>query len=354
MSLFLTRLKTFWTRPFFTHLFGWILFTGYEVSFVILITGGKGNHNIWADYVFPYLVNISFFYFNAHFVFNYCIGRKKNNYIFLVLFIIAELILYLIAMSVGAFLMGTRATPLFSIATENEKLALIRQLWRGIYFIGLSSCYWFVIQAIARQKKINQLKRNLVELENAYLQSQINPHLLFNTLNFIYNEVERHSEKGAEIILLLSELMRYSLTGKENDERVSLDKEVIQVENVVKINQLRFNNQLQLRVNVEGDFSKGRIIPLLLLPVIENMFIHGDLTDPAHTGIINLGFDGQVLLLECSNLKRKGKKLLGYGIGLANVRKRLENYYPGAYTLQVADDDPALYHLSLSIHLNKF
>jgi len=353
MSRYLTRLKTFWTRPFLTHLCGWILFIGYEVSFVILITGGKGTHGIWADYIFPYLINISLFYFNAHFVLDYCIRRKKNNYVLLVLFIIAELVLYLLLMSTGEFLMGTRDSLFFSITTQNEKMALIRQLWRGIYFIGLSSCYWFVVQAIARQKKINELERNLVELENAYLQSQINPHLLFNTLNFIYNEVERRSEKGAEIILLLSELMSYSLTGKEDDERVSLDQEVTQVENVVKINQLRFNNQLQLRIERKGVFSDGRIVPLLLLPVVENIFKHGDLTDPAHPGAIKLGFDGGVLLLECSNLKRKGKKLLGHGIGLANVKKRLENYYPGAYTLKVVDG-PVLYHLSLSIHLNKF
>ena len=333
------------------HLVGWALFIFYEVFFVTIILGNKSHSPVWSGYIFPYSVNIALFYFHAHITLTNSFKNSRKRYLQFISLILLEIVLYLLLMNVSQTL-ESGFQWIFQLG-KSDIYPLLRQLWRGIYFIGFSSAYWFTIWAIRSEKKVLQLEKmqiinqaekhnlekNIFELQNAHLQSQINPHLLFNTLNFIYNNVQEVSQEASEVVILLSELMNYSLRELEADGKVSLDKEIEQINNIIKINQVRFNNKLFLEMETNGDFSTARIIPLILIPIIENQFKHGDMSNENAPGKIIINYDGEYLEMRTENQRKKRGKSYSHGIGIVNVRKRLTNLYNNQYILTMKGDD---------------
>ena len=219
--------------------------------------------------------------------------------------------------------------------------------------MGFSSAYWFTLRTIDTEKRIlrlermqildkiekNRLEKNIVELQNAHLQSQVNPHLLFNTLNFIYNKVQQVSQEASDVVILLSELMNFSLRELEEDGKVDLSSEIEQINNIVKINQIRFNNKLFLELNTKGNFDNARIVPLLLVPIIENFFKHGDMSEKTKPGKISISYDGKYLEMTTQNIRKRRSKIYSHGIGIVNLKKRLANLYDEQYSLIMKSDD---------------
>jgi len=345
------------------HVVGWSLFIFYEVLFVIVLVGGRSDSSIWSGYAFPYVMNITLFYFHAHITLEYSFKNKRKRYLSCFLLTIASLAVYLVLLNLGQVV--NHGTHWVTSLSEKDVLPMMRQLWRSLYFIGLSSAYWLVIKAIQSGKKVLQLEKiqiinlaekaslekNLVELQNAHLQAQINPHLLFNTLNFIYNNVQQVSEEASEAVILLSELMNYSLRELEPDGKVSVEKEIEQIINIIKINQIRFNNKLFLNFESNGNFKDARMLPLILIPIIENVFKHGNLADKDSPGKITINYDGTFLEMTTINKKKKRGKTYSHGIGMVNIRKRLNNFFNGLYTLTMNGDDED-YYVFLRIELN--
>lgn len=235
------------------------------------------------------------------------------------------------------------------------------QLWvqgfyRGAFFALVSTGYWFARRAVllARQQReqehqLRVAERNLLEANLAFLRSQINPHFLFNSLNFLYAQVYPHSEPAAEGILLLADTMRYALHEK-TDSKVPLTQEVQHLRNYIALNQLRFSQRLQIDFQVEGSLQFVLILPLVLITFVENCFKHGELADPAHPLRIRLAVAGGQLTFETHNQKRHGPKEHGAGIGLANTRARLDLAYPARYQLRITDA-PDFYTCHLTLDL---
>jgi LytS/YehU family sensor histidine kinase len=172
-----------------------------------------------------------------------------------------------------------------------------------------------------------------MSVENAYLQNQISPHLLFNTLNFIYSTVHLQSRDAGEGVSRLSDLMRYSLVSADDTRLVSLAEEVVQLENLVELCRMRFGEQFYLRFRKKGKLAGTRIIPLLLITLVENMMKHGDLGDPAKPARISLEVKDMALFFETRNLKRNTSLYPKGGLGLKNLEKRLSNYYQNRFSL---------------------
>ncbi len=354
-------LTRFRQNPILYHIVGWALYIFYELFFVIVITRVSGQNSVF-DYIIPYVINIGLFYFHSEFVLNFSFNSRRKSFITFFLLLLLELGIYMALMNAVNILSGDKKNnlPLF----HGNWIAFFRQMWRGNYFIIMSTAYWLIKRSFNYQKKImemermqvinmahkSRLEKNLVEVENAYLQAQINPHLLFNTLNFIYNNVQQASVKASEAVLLLSELMNYSLREQEADGKTSLAKEVDQVRNLVRINQIRFDNTLFLEMSIDGDFHEARIIPLGLLVFIENVFKHGDLTDKTNPGKISITYTGAILELATENKKKNRNKMYSHGTGLNNITKRLNNAYKDAYTLTI-DNKETQYFLNLTVNL---
>lgn len=194
-----------------------------------------------------------------------------------------------------------------------------------------------------RQKDLEAQKMQL-EIEKSqanlnFLKAQINPHFLHNTLNFLYAKSLPYSPELSEGILTLSEIMRYALN--ENtaaDGMAPLKEEVEHVRNVIRINQLRFNNNLKVDFSVEGSINGKRIIPFVLITLVENAFKHGELKNEEHPIRIALKLGDHDLDFRIRNRKKAGNKELSTGIGLQNIRKRLELAYKKDFSMDVHED----------------
>ncbi|GGG29653.1 sensor histidine kinase [Pontibacter amylolyticus] len=234
-----------------------------------------------------------------------------------------------------------------------DKIWYLRATWRCVYFMSFSTAYWFVRQTVKDQRRINQMKlasvqaerekaeleKGLIRSQNALLQAQISPHLLFNTLNFIYNSVQDVSPKASEGVLLLSEVMHYALQRVHEDGKTDLQHEVEHIEKYIALNQLRFSYPLHLQMKCSGRLQ-GRIPPLLLLTFVENTFKHGDLTDPTQAACISVSHHQDQLHFSTNNKKRKHHGGRGYGIGIQNAKTRLGEFYDEEeYSLTIEEDE---------------
>ena len=340
------------------HIIFWSVFILYELILGYYIANKFSS--FW-DYAGHYTLYIALFYFNAHVVFASAINDKRKNYFLLVLFIIGEFALYIILKAGLYYLYHIFNIIIFPVDTDSQSF-ITHSIWRGVYFTFLSTGYWFALTIIKNQAKIadlenaklknelqNQiLEKSLLTAENAYLKSQINPHFLLNTLNFLYNSIAKYSEETAESILLLSDIMRYALTSTDADGKVGLDQEIDNIESFLKLNQARFNQRLSIVYEIDGNPSGLRIIPLVLITFVENVFKYADLLSSSNPAKISIQIRENTLFFSTYNLKRKAVQFDSHGIGIENVKSRLNTYYQ--YEL-VIDNDEFEYKLMLKINL---
>lgn len=204
------------------------------------------------------------------------------------------------------------------------------------------------------QRKILEKQKMELEVENSqanfnFLKAQINPHFLHNTLNFFYAKALPLSAELSEGILCLSDIMRYALNEGGKDEKALLKDEIEHLENVIRINQFRFNNNLNVQFEVSGVTAGATIAPFVLITLVENAFKHGDLKNREHPIVIRIMSEGKKLYFYCSNKKNPGFKDHSTGIGLQNILKRLDIMYGSNYSYKV-NDDAEFYSTELIIH----
>lgn len=326
------------------HFLVWMLFISYEMSYIYLIGHTMSG---FADYFWAYVSNIVLFYVNL-WCLDFCFTRKGRGYWYMPLLLL-QYVVYCYSHFLTAQLMNNWVLPNKFLWS---KPFLLQSMYRSVYFLGFSVGYWFVLQTLRstdminkmqsrhliQQKRSAELERNLFKAKNAYLTSQINPHLLFNTLNFIYSSLYEVSKKSAEIVVLLSDMMRYSLTEIGEDGQVELYKEIEHIENMVQLNQARFNDKLNIKLYLSGEFDV-RIIPLVFLTFIENIFKHGDLSNAEYPGIINISFHNNILDFYTSNKIRKVNINKGHGIGIENSITRLQMAYGDKFKLKCGLDN---------------
>ena len=232
---------------------------------------------------------------------------------------------------------GSAPVEKISVTSLDIYLRLIGLL--GIIFFASSVKllkHWYKIQ------RVNQmLAKEKLEAELNFLRSQVHPHFLFNTLNNLYALTLKKSEKSPDVVLKLSEMLDYMLY-QCNEDKISLDKEIKLIENYISLEQLRFSNNLDLIFKVNGKTGDMSIAPVILFPLVENCFKHGISNDTKRGWIkIELSVIKQELTFSVSNSKPqqtiKKQDEVGKGIGLKNVKKRLELIYPDKHTLDISD-----------------
>lgn len=191
------------------------------------------------------------------------------------------------------------------------------------------------------QQYKQELEHEKLSSELKYLKSQIHPHFLFNTLNNLYALTLKQSEKSADMVLRLSELLDYMLY-KSNEEFVPLKNELEIIQNYISLESIRYNERLDLLYKVEGDAKNKKIAPLILLPFVENCFKHGASDDPINPRInIHIDIDHKYLVLIAENSVPTGsmEKDSNTGIGLTNVCRRLELIYPTKHKLEIKREE---------------
>jgi len=227
---------------------------------------------------------------------------------------------------------------------------LYDNIYNGIPVTVISAAVWSAQEAFYKQKENEVLKKEKLEAELVFLKSQINPHFLYNTLNYIYSLAYPVSEELADAVIKLSQLMRYMLNESGPDGLVDIQKEIDYLNNYIDLYRLRFKDQFFVRFDIEGELAGKRIPSLVLIPLVENAFKHGEVNDPQRPVKISLKIIGATLLFTVSNKINHQQKDASSGIGLVNIRRRLELIYPGKHELLIGDNGQT-YKASLNIKL---
>jgi hypothetical protein len=190
-----------------------------------------------------------------------------------------------------------------------------------------------------------------VASELAVLKLQISPHFLFNTLNNIRWLIRSRSDQAEAVMVKLSQLLRYILY-QSTLEKVALEKEIENMRDYIDLQKIRLENTQSLVFSCEGDTQNKMIVPLLLIPLVENVFKYGEF-HRSFQNQIQLKIEDDFLTFRTVNWasEKAGKKRANeYGIGLSNVKRRLALHYPGKHVLTFSEDHE-IFKLDLEIIL---
>lgn len=201
---------------------------------------------------------------------------------------------------------------------------------------------WYVQRALLRQIKLDKLN---TELE--YLKAQVNPHFLFNSLNTIFFQIDKHNQDARETLGKFSDMLRYQLY-ECNDTAIAIEKELTYLKNYVELQKLRRNSSDIITFTATNALRNFSLPPLLLIPFIENAFKHvSNFTNRQNEVSIELTKNEQQVQLMVRNTTDSSLKETG-GIGLKNVQRRLELLYPGKHELSF-DKTDGLFRVTLTL-----
>lgn len=217
-----------------------------------------------------------------------------------------------------------------------------------LFFVFLT--VWMTRWTIVQIKSILQLKREKKQVELMHLKSQVNPHFFFNTLNNLYGLVEQDAGKAQQLILKLSDMMRYSLYEGQK-EWVMLSDEIDYLENYMELHRMRYHKVIDIRFEVEAENRSIKIMPLLFIIMVENAFKHGveRLRKNAFVHMKLTAID-KILNFEIENNFDVEDVQGNEGIGLNNLRQRLILVYPNRHDLEISTVDN-IYKIRLELTL---
>ncbi len=235
-----------------------------------------------------------------------------------------------------------------------ERLRPNFDLLEGLIVVVLTYSLKYTLIAFITQNELLRLQKEKLSLELNALKAQIHPHFLFNTLNNLYSLTLKNSNKASEVVLKLSDIMRYVLY-QSNEDKVYLSKEIEFIRNYIELQRIRYNDRYEINFVVNGDPSKLKVAPLLFIDFIENAFKHG-LEKRFNDGFVRVKFDINDDSIIFNSTNSKGQEVASdvlresQGIGLNNVKRRLDLIYPGKFELdfkEIAD----VYEINLKLQL---
>ena len=332
----------------------------------------KGINSLYAEVFFQVALHIVLFLFFSFdrnqpqiqefkvvaFI-NYALGALVINYVLLphffyrkkyVLFFLYVAIMVTVIIAVEELVLERIYYP----DTRGKRFpGVIYSLLDVMPVITILAGFKFAWDASTKQREVEQLRSSVKESELQFLKSQINPHFLFNNLNNLYSYAMVQSPKTPSIILELSSVLRYMLYDCQEDY-VALPKEIEHLKNFTQLNELQIEERGTVSFQTENIGSGYRIAPLILTVFIENAFKHSTASQSKDIFIdIDIKInDNGVLHFECKNTFQPigNTENLSKGIGLENVKKRLQLLYPDAHTLNINDSD-GIYVVQLTLQL---
>jgi len=268
-----------------------------------------------------------------------------------------------LALLIGISLLLTPFITLFNVWIRNDYAThnhnpLVQAHFHFINLVivtALSSLVRIPLEWLKIQSEKNELVAKNMETELQSLKNQINPHFLFNTLNNLYALTLKKSDLAPQIVLKLSDMMRYMLY-ECNESEVYLEKEFQYIENYIEIEKIRHASESQISLHFDPTLYTKKLAPLLLIPFVENSFKHGLQASLEKSYIdIQANWINGFLEFKVTNSKPPSMPGIGLapksgGVGLANVKKRLNLIYPEQFKL-VINDQPDYFSVSLKIKL---
>lgn len=357
---FMKKILFSWLLRHRADVIGWSLFLIYEITMVGLITKQFG-HPI--AYLVHYGINIGIFYVHALWLYPWAIEKSWPSLWRIPLVVALQAVGYTLASyGVDVILIELKVVAVAGGFALDQRL-MLTSAYRCIYFLGFATGYYYIVKtlrlakiAAAKEKQVllGRLasERELSKLQNAFLKAQINPHFLFNTLDFVYHMIDVHAAKASQAIVLLSRMMRYGVQSNSEEGYILLEQEIEQVENLLRIHQLRKENDRGILLDWDPEVAELRFIPMVLLTLVENMLKHGQLDcESLDQPWIKIYLEQEKLCIQTENLIAHAHPASGEGIGMDNVKKRLELAYGPLVTLEVNVDSKAHFKVALRVPL---
>ncbi|HEY4107862.1 sensor histidine kinase [Puia sp.] len=295
-----------------------------SLSFVPL----SGGLLIWTGLPF-----IGLFYLHGYVLIPLYLSRKKRllyfTYTFLALIVVIAL---------------SGLMPFIGTQPPNGYYFSMRRIAPGFFFLMASASVGAWRENAKLEKAKKERETELLRLELSFLRAQVNPHFMLNVLNSMALLARRKSDLLEPVLLELARLMNYMLYDAGNG-KISLEDEISYLRAYIDLQLLRFGDDVKVFFNTPEVVTQRSIEPMLFIPLVENAFKHGIglVTDPVITIGIHAGDDNRVCLVVENKynplVRQQGAR--SQGIGLSNLRKRLDLVYPGDYDLQSVDNRSA-------------
>lgn len=343
-------------RDYRVHYMYHIIF--WAIYFIFNTLRWSSIHN---DFIYSLKTNLIGFpihmalaYFNVYFLMPKFIYNKK--YITYAVLILASLfVMLLVKYNLTYYLVSNDVWPEMSGKTNTLSIDYAIQTMLGeFYVISFVTAIKITVDRLRENSKIHDMEKRQLTTELKFLRSQVSPHFFFNTLNNIYSLTLEKSNKAPEVVLKLSELMRYLLYATKK-RRQDLTSEIECIHNYIDLERIRFDDTLNIDVNISGNLEKYMIAPMLLIPLVENCFKHGASKNIGEMQInIDLDVQDSFMDFKISNTIPQKNKVSALntrsgGIGLSNVKKRLElGYNKEDYKLSIFEENK-MFHVNLKL-----
>jgi two-component system LytT family sensor kinase len=349
----------YWLKSNRLHLIFWAIYIMYEAGLTGIFVGRFGKAE---NYIVHYALNISLFYFH------YGMMKKfANKHLYLLIFaflILLEILIYIpFLATLNHLFTDYNRSSIKTFFGINHKF-IASATYRSIFFIIVSTGYWFLRQYLNERKKAQEIEqdrlqqivkketaeKNLLLAQNAHLRAQVNPHFLFNVLTFIHRRIRKTDSTAGEVVISLTSLMRYAIETSQDIEMVPLSEEINQVRDLINILRILKGDEFNFKIKVDHNIEEVKLIPLLLLTLTENMYKHGDLSDVNNCGVLTISRSNNILTIETKNLICENKKSISFKTGLKNLQTRIRDFYGMDAGMEFLEHD-SIFYLKISIPL---
>jgi sensor histidine kinase YesM len=277
-------------------------------------------------------LHILIVYFNIYYLFpNFILKKKYFN--FFVYFILSLTFIYVFRTGLNYLLVTENIWPeaegIQNSYTFNHIVAVILG---EIYVIAFASTIKLIFDWIYENNRVESLQATQLKTELQFLKAQIQPHFFFNTLNNLYALTLEQSKQAPDVVLKLSKIMEYVLYDAK-EPKTQLISEIKYIQNYIDLEKLRFQDNVNIQMDLKGDLDDCEIPPLLFLPFIENCFKHGPKGEDNSNVIISFELEGNVLkFFTKNNISASATDEKNHGIGNKNVLRRLELLFADKFT----------------------
>ncbi|MDD2798399.1 MAG: histidine kinase [Bacteroidales bacterium] len=275
------------------------------------------------------------------------LDKNRNQFFYFASFVsivILSFLFSIIDLQIVRQLIPMQPLPKMTLPPPPEGFNLIPFFRIGFLIVGsflVTMMLYMAAKAKVHENRTQELQNEKSGMELKFLKSQINPHFLFNALNNIYSMIYTGDKKAASSVLKLSDLLRY-VTDDCQSETISVEKEVLYIENYIDFQQIRMENRMNVTFEKNIANSRQMIPPMLLQPFVENCFKHSRIENNSHAYIsIALKVDNHQLIFIVENSKPDQKikttDIKRNGIGIENVKKRLSLLFPEKHSIETID-----------------
>ncbi len=340
-------MKSMLNKVVIQHLLFWILFillwSAHDLVF----------HHDYLDLLYSNayttILYIPLVYFNLYYLVPNLLLKKRQTAYLIAIGSMIVLATFASSWNYGFYFTVLRPEPSSAklFLSNQGKIILMTDI---LVLVGISMTLYLLREWYQKERYAREVEQKRLETELHLLKSQINPHFLFNSLNSIYVMLGKDQNAGRHLLLKFSDILSHQLYETQQD-RVSLKKELENLKNYIGIERIRHDDLGKVNLDLPNQLNGQKIAPMLLMPIVENAFKHGQSSNGYWIDIALSISPDQSLKFKVENSYNERKKRALEGIGLPNLRRRLDLIYPERFQLQVEKEN-GIFKVNLNLDLN--